>query len=94
MKTRTHLVQIALACAVAVAGILIYIRVRWLFYYALMELTFGIVSTYKASEMSNKDMTLNLVALVGATYLVVQGLDNLKQGTDRRRNERSRSKTG
>ncbi|SIO34396.1 hypothetical protein SAMN05444166_3946 [Singulisphaera sp. GP187] len=65
--------------ALFAACVLFYIREVYRFRYALMELMFGLVSTwYSISALTTEPKQWPVV--IGAMYLVVRGLDNLKTG--------------
>jgi hypothetical protein len=69
--------------AIVAACVLYYIREANRLYYALMEVTFALVSTwYSVSTLTREPAQWPVV--VGSMYLIVRGLDNLKEGYKRR----------
>jgi hypothetical protein len=71
------------AAAIAAACALFYVRETDRFRYALMELAFAVVSTwYSAATLAKEPKQWPVV--IAAIYLIVRGLDNLKEGHKRR----------
>lgn len=69
--------------ALIIASVLFYIREYDRFLYALMELAFGLVSTWYAVSTLTSDPT-GWPVVIGAMYLIVRGLDNFKHGHNQR----------
>ena len=76
--------KLFLVCtAIAAACVLFLIRETNRYRYALLELTFAIVSSwYSVTTLTNDSSQWPV--FVGALYLIVRGLDNLKEGYNRR----------
>ncbi|MNV63854.1 hypothetical protein D3C71_1564720 [compost metagenome] len=58
-------------------------RTYYRFVYGLGEVIFGISAAFAIGLNPSSNALANVVALVGAIYVVVRGIDNADEGSDR-----------
>jgi hypothetical protein len=64
-------------------GLLLYwLRARFRIAYAALEIGFALVTMYQATEAIEREQTVSLAACAAAAYLLVRGLDNMRQGIE------------